>query len=75
MNWYQVLAVLLLLYLPVVPDLPAAEPVPGTDKVSPPAPPPDMPPGGRQEKPAPAERFTPSEKIGADSAVSFPVDI
>jgi len=25
--------------------------------------------------PAPATTFTPSEKVGADSAVSFPVDI
>lgn len=27
------------------------------------------------QRPAPARTFTPSEKIGADSAVSFPVDI
>jgi len=29
----------------------------------------------RQKSPAPAATFTPSERIGADSAVSFPVDI
>ena len=27
------------------------------------------------QRPAPAPAFTPSEKVGADSAVSFPVDI
>jgi len=27
------------------------------------------------QRPAPAPTFTPSEKVGADSAVSFPVDI
>ena len=43
--------------------------------------PPDRPAVARQpaddgHKPsAPAPTFTPSEKIGADSAVSFPVDI
>jgi hypothetical protein len=30
---------------------------------------------GRQKSSAPASTFTPSEKIKADSAVSFPVDI
>jgi len=30
---------------------------------------------GKPERPAPASSFTPSEKVGADSAVSFPVDI
>jgi hypothetical protein len=30
---------------------------------------------GRQKSSAPAATFTPSEKIKADSAVSFPVDI
>jgi hypothetical protein len=74
MSWYRMLAVLLLLYLPAV-NLPAAEPARGTDEVSPQAPPPEVPPGGRREEHTPAERFTPSEKIGADSAVSFPVDI
>ncbi len=41
------------------------------------APPPQSPPpeDERQRPPAPATGFTPSEKIGADSAVSFPVDI
>ena len=29
----------------------------------------------RKQSPKPARSFTPSEKIGADSAVSFPVDI
>ncbi|UCC55404.1 MAG: hypothetical protein JSU75_08505 [Gammaproteobacteria bacterium] len=29
----------------------------------------------RQKSPGPASSFTPSEQIGADSAVSFPVDI
>ena len=35
------------------------------------------PPAGKSAKPAgkPASTFTPSEKISADSAVSFPVDI
>lgn len=33
------------------------------------------PPDDRPRPPAPADTFTPSEKIGADSAVSFPVDI
>jgi predicted component of type VI protein secretion system len=27
------------------------------------------------QRPAPSPTFTPSEKVGADSAVSFPVDI
>ena len=31
--------------------------------------------GGRRKSSAPAATFTPSEKIGADSAVAFPVDI
>ena len=30
---------------------------------------------GKPKTPAPAPTFTPSEKVGADSAVSFPVDI
>ena len=30
---------------------------------------------GKPKTPAPALTFTPSEKVGADSAVSFPVDI
>ncbi len=30
---------------------------------------------GRKKSASPAPVFTPSEKIGADSAVSFPVDI
>jgi hypothetical protein len=29
----------------------------------------------KPKAPAPAKSFTPSEKVGADSAVSFPVDI
>jgi hypothetical protein len=29
----------------------------------------------KPQRPAPATTFTPSEKVGADSAVSFPVDI
>ena len=29
----------------------------------------------KPKTPAPAPTFTPSEKVGADSAVSFPVDI
>jgi len=33
------------------------------------------PPDDKPRPPAPAGTFTPSEKIGADSAVSFPVDI
>ena len=33
------------------------------------------PADGRHKPSAPAPVFTPSEKIGADSAVSFPVDI
>lgn len=35
------------------------------------------PPPASSSKPprAPADTFTPTEKIGADSAVSFPVDI
>ena len=30
---------------------------------------------GKPKSAAPAKTFTPSEKVGADSAVSFPVDI
>ena len=30
---------------------------------------------GKPKTAAPASTFTPSEKVGADSAVSFPVDI
>ncbi len=41
-------------------DKPADAPAPARDKHKP---------------AAPASTFTPSEKIGADSAVSFPVDI
>lgn len=33
------------------------------------------PAGTAQQPPAPKPTFTPSEQIGADSAVSFPVDI
>jgi hypothetical protein len=34
------------------------------------------PPASNSKQPgAPADTFTPTEKIGADSAVSFPVDI
>jgi hypothetical protein len=32
-------------------------------------------PGDERAPPKPATTFTPSEEIGADSAVSFPVDI
>jgi hypothetical protein len=35
----------------------------------------DVPADGGQKAAAPAATFTPSEKIGADSAVTFPVDI
>jgi predicted component of type VI protein secretion system len=31
--------------------------------------------GSKPQRPAPSPTFTPSEKVGADSAVSFPVDI
>ncbi len=44
----------------VPPDTPAVAPQPADD---------------RRKPSAPAPVFTPSEKIGADSAVSFPVDI
>jgi hypothetical protein len=33
------------------------------------------PPAAKQRKQKPSGSFTPSEKVGADSAVSFPVDI
>jgi hypothetical protein len=36
---------------------------------------PDRSGGSGHEDPPPATTFTPSERIGADSAVSFPVDI
>ena len=38
------------------------------------SPPPDSA-AGEQRRQKPADTFTPSEQVGADSAVSFPVDI
>ncbi len=68
----RLLAVLLVALL-VAGSLPAAEappPAPREADAAPPAAP--QPP---EALPAPAPTFTPSEKISADSAVAFPVDI
>jgi hypothetical protein len=59
---------------------PAGSADPDTDRspaVTPQAEPPEpaKPEPSPQESPRPASSFTPSEQIGADSAVSFPVDI
>jgi hypothetical protein len=55
---------------------PAADTVKGTP-AQPAVPQQQTPPAGKSAKPAgkPAATFNPSEKISADSAVSFPVDI
>ena len=45
---------------------------PAVRKADAPAP---APAGGKKAPGKPAGSFTPSEKVGADSAVSFPVDI
>jgi hypothetical protein len=50
--------------VPQSPTPPAGTPAPARDDDS-----------GRQKSSAPARTFTPSEKIKADSAVAFPVDI
>jgi hypothetical protein len=50
--------------VPQSPAPPAGTPAPARDDDS-----------GRQKSSAPARTFTPSEKIKADSAVAFPVDI
>jgi hypothetical protein len=59
--------------------LAAAPPVPAPPAQTPPADAPATNRGTaadtRQKASAPAATFTPSEKIGADSAVAFPVDI
>jgi hypothetical protein len=67
----------LLMLLAAVPAAAAPpEPVPQA-----PTPPPGTPvparaaDSGRQKSSTPARTFTPSEKIKADSAVAFPVDI
>ncbi|MFV1972175.1 MAG: hypothetical protein ACC648_00530 [Thiohalobacterales bacterium] len=55
-----------------------ADPVTGQQPQAPPVTEPaerKVPAGPAQQPPAPAPTFTPSEQIGADSAVSFPVDI
>jgi hypothetical protein len=55
-----------------------ADPVAGQQPQAPPVTEPaerKVPAGTAEKPPAPAPTFTPSEQIGADSAVSFPVDI
>jgi hypothetical protein len=68
----------LLMQLAAAP-LAAAPPVPAPPVQTPPSSAPATDPGmaadGRQKASAPAATFTPSEKIKADSAVAFPVDI
>jgi hypothetical protein len=51
-----------------------AEPAPAPDATASP-PPPDSPQQSAPQPGEPAIRFTPSEKIRADDAVPFPVDI
>jgi hypothetical protein len=53
----------------------AAAPGEAVDEKRPPAPQTTADENNQPVKPAPSETFTPSEKVGADSAVSFPVDI
>ncbi len=55
-----------------------AEPVTGEQPQAPPVTEPaerTVPAGTAKKLPAPASTFKPSEEIGADSVVSFPVDI
>jgi hypothetical protein len=52
-----------------------ADPVPGKQPDLPAAKPAEREAPAEKSQPAPAPTFTPSEQIGADSAVSFPVDI
>jgi|GEM_PF-1911738 len=68
----------LVLLLAAVLPYALADPVAGKPPQAPPVTEPagHQPPTGPAKKPAaPKSTFTPSEKIGADSAVSFPVDI
>lgn len=53
----------------------AADPPPVTSREIPAAPPSTTPPAQAETLPRPAPTFTPTEKISADSAVAFPVDI
>jgi hypothetical protein len=67
---------LLLMLLAAAPT--AAPPQPAPPAQTPPASAPESAraaDSGRQKSSAPAATFTPSEKIKADSAVAFPVDI
>jgi len=76
MQWHRTLSGLLL-YLCAALNLQAAEP--GGARTPPQPVSPATPEADRESEPRPASppvrNFTPSEKIGADSAVSFPVDI
>jgi len=65
----------LLMLLAAAPLAAAPPPPPQTPPVSAPATERGTAADGRPQTPAPAATFTPSEKIGADSAVAFPVDI
>ena len=47
----------------------------GADERNTSQPPPPDRAAGEQRRQKPADTFTPSEQVGADSAVSFPVDI
>jgi hypothetical protein len=66
---------LALLMLLAAAPLVAAPPPPQTPPASVPAADPGTAADTRQKASAPSATFTPSEKIGADSAVAFPVDI
>ena len=70
--------VLILLMLLIAALAASAPPASAPQAQTPPASAPASPRAGvgdEQKSPAPAATFTPSERIGADSAVSFPVDI
>ena len=71
------LFILLILTLALVgPEAPADDPTPaeGAPQTSE-AQPAGEPPSGGPPAGGPAETFVPSEKLPADSAISFPVDI
>lgn len=69
------MAASLLLALSAASGLPAAEPpaVPGAPAAN--APTPAKPPAAGAEQAAAPDRIEPTEKVRADSEISFPVDI
>lgn len=71
----RTLLLTLLLATGIVAAADAPRPPPGAEPTGPAPPPTAPPPRAERPSPSPAPTFTPSEKISADSAVAFPVDI